>query len=740
MKPRAFVVMPFNQRSIEIVNTSALSGPLAAGTEPQTLLVDFDSVWNDLIKPALELAGCEAFRADSEISAGDIRTDMFFELVTADYVVADLSITNANVYYELGIRDGVCSRGAFIIDGGWPLARPFDVAQDRSFRYNGKLFEVESQNHHDHPDGHGARGAHSKPAGHAAGSHEATGGHTSEEAGLSSDAALKAAKLNEARKLADVFQRAFRSDFADTGSPLYSHLSGLKSANWENIDTSRARAFGSLQSDWQERVRRAQELNRPGHILTIAEYAPTRMHRTRILSEAAIALIGLERFAVAEDVLEQVLQVSPEDSKAQLYLAIARLNNGDLQGAEHQLRTMLRQHDTDPWTNMALGYVYRLLWHLTWRNAPNPRERAKESPRMLLESIGSFCKVHTLHADQYRSGYNALLLIAVAQDLFADEIKVPLSVFDPQSMTTVVRYVATSARQQAQENGDYEEQFWSSVALSGLELLADRKSECLQHMRDACETPASTLFDLRLMEERAKFLLALEFKTDILTRVLDIVQQSLKDKAPTDECKRVIVFHGHPLDKSDAERVLPPAIQQPVHSQITGAITEWNIGPGDLAICSACTECDVFFGEQCLERGARVRVLLLEPTKIDLVQELSDPDFGEWANRRSAFLARVTRNDDLWFHHTELGRAVDATSLAERHSRWIMNTARIDAERATSTTGPCLYGLALSDGSLNVDKPEDSSYFVAEIRKSVRYQGVAKVIDLRAIKETSLRS
>src|SRR5580704_13420415 len=109
------------------------------------LKIDFDRVYRELIVPALQRADCEPFRANSEISAGDIRTDMFFELVTADYVVADLSIPNANVYYELGIRDGVCSRGAFIIDGGWPVARPFDVAQDRSFQYDGKLFEVPQQ-------------------------------------------------------------------------------------------------------------------------------------------------------------------------------------------------------------------------------------------------------------------------------------------------------------------------------------------------------------------------------------------------------------------------------------------------------------------------------------------------------------------------------------------------------------------------------------------------------------------
>ena len=31
---------------------------------------------------------------------GDIRTDMFFELVTADIVIADVSAPNVNVFYE----------------------------------------------------------------------------------------------------------------------------------------------------------------------------------------------------------------------------------------------------------------------------------------------------------------------------------------------------------------------------------------------------------------------------------------------------------------------------------------------------------------------------------------------------------------------------------------------------------------------------------------------------------------
>ena len=128
MRARAFVAMPFGTRDV----------PSLADGQP-LVRVDFDELYELLIAPALREAGCEPFRADEEPGAGDIRTDMFFELVTADLVVADISILNPNVFYELGVRHGVAERGVFMIAAGWSR-RPFDVAPDRTFGYDGSLF------------------------------------------------------------------------------------------------------------------------------------------------------------------------------------------------------------------------------------------------------------------------------------------------------------------------------------------------------------------------------------------------------------------------------------------------------------------------------------------------------------------------------------------------------------------------------------------------------------------------
>jgi hypothetical protein len=65
----------------------------------------------------LESAGFDVFRADEELRAGDIRTDMFQELLLADLVVAELSIDNPNVWYELGVRHALRARGVIQLQG-----------------------------------------------------------------------------------------------------------------------------------------------------------------------------------------------------------------------------------------------------------------------------------------------------------------------------------------------------------------------------------------------------------------------------------------------------------------------------------------------------------------------------------------------------------------------------------------------------------------------------------------------
>ena len=68
------------------------------------VVVDFDQIYNEAIKPAIEQCGLEAHRGDEERTGGIIHNAMIARLLLLEFVVADPTLTNANVFYELRIR------------------------------------------------------------------------------------------------------------------------------------------------------------------------------------------------------------------------------------------------------------------------------------------------------------------------------------------------------------------------------------------------------------------------------------------------------------------------------------------------------------------------------------------------------------------------------------------------------------------------------------------------------------
>lgn len=116
-KPLCFILMPFGKK------------PNPAGA-----LIDFDRVYGDLIAPAVKEADLEPLRADEETAGGIIHKPMFERLILCPFAVADLTLANANVFYELGIRH------AFRPWSTVPIIAednrlPFDVQMLRTIHY-----------------------------------------------------------------------------------------------------------------------------------------------------------------------------------------------------------------------------------------------------------------------------------------------------------------------------------------------------------------------------------------------------------------------------------------------------------------------------------------------------------------------------------------------------------------------------------------------------------------------------
>src|SRR2546426_11394109 len=117
MKPFCFVLMPFGQK-----------------TDAAGLSINFDAVYEQLIKPAVVEAGLEPIRADEEQVGGIIHKPMFERLILCEYAVADLTTANANVFYELGVRHAVRPASTVLLFAG-NSRLPFDVAPLRAMPY-----------------------------------------------------------------------------------------------------------------------------------------------------------------------------------------------------------------------------------------------------------------------------------------------------------------------------------------------------------------------------------------------------------------------------------------------------------------------------------------------------------------------------------------------------------------------------------------------------------------------------
>jgi t-SNARE complex subunit (syntaxin) len=120
-QPIAFVVMPFRTK------------PTGVGASGVPAEVDFDALWQRVYFPLLTRLGYQAVRADSDVG-GLIISEMIQRLALADLVVADLTLPNANVYYEVGVRHAAKRVGCVLVAADWskPL---FDLQQIRQLRF-----------------------------------------------------------------------------------------------------------------------------------------------------------------------------------------------------------------------------------------------------------------------------------------------------------------------------------------------------------------------------------------------------------------------------------------------------------------------------------------------------------------------------------------------------------------------------------------------------------------------------
>ena len=675
MQPHAFVVMPFGRKE-------ARAATPATDTEPAkpALEVDFDLVYKELVGPAIAHARCQPFRADQEAGAGDIRTDMFYELVTADVVVADISVLNPNVFYELGIRHGVAARGVFMIHGGWSR-RPFDVAPDRTFGYDGKLLNAAKDQR---------------------------------------DEAWSQAVAAEAVRLGGVLRAALEVDLQTTGSPVYKELPGLKAVDWSNIGTARAKYFGDVFADWRSRVDVAKSDGWPGDILTLADEAPTRFHRLKLLWHGADALCSMQRFEAALPVLRDLVALDPEHRDAQTRLGLVLGRTGRVNEAKVHMQAMVDkfQHDTE--AHGILGRVYKDLWRLEWKDEPTLEGRqqsAVAASGFIASAVGSYDKAARRRFDYY-NGVNVVSFVRLLEHLgeATGELPADHGVEDVDDLSSVVRFAATNTI--ATAGLAVPDGIWAAATLGELELVSGRGAEAAKHYRDAAYAPGTSYFNVGSMLGQVDLFEELGFQpaaVAVVKKLLTSRRAALQKrigglKESTPRSGKVVVGSGHMVDDpaKHREERFPARKVDAVRERIAAQLDAWHVGAGDLAICGGARGADILFGELCADRGAELWLMLPLPDAEFREESVRLPD-SDWEDRY--FALRQRPGVKTFWQHERLKAPPKGASVFARNNVWMLNTARVEVDDPSH-----LFALLVWDGKPSGYGPGGTADFVARVK------------------------
>ena len=171
---------------------------------------------------------------------------------------------------------------------------------------------------------------------------------------------------------------------------------------------------------------------------------------------------------------------------------------------------------------------------------------------------------------------------------------------------------------------------------------------------------------------------------------------------------KVAICSGHMIDAPDRkEPRFPQSKVEAVRAEIAQQLARWEIGPHDLAICGGACGADLLFAEECLRRGAQIRLLLAEPVD-DFVRHSVRHSGEDWVRRFHA----VREKADVEILPADSGDASNDTSIYGRTNLWMIETAQAESVRPQK-----ICALLVWDEKPTGDGPGGTSDFEEKVRQ-----------------------
>ena len=573
---RAFIIRPF-------------------GTKNE---INFDQVEKDLIDPALNRLDITG-RTTMEIRRqGNIRLDMFQRLLTADVVIADISIQNANVYYELGVRHALRGKHTFMIRArGADLKTddvPFDLKTDRYLTYDG---------------------------------------------------------LNPATSIDDLaagLKQTLNAKQQD--SPVFQMLPDL-------AEQDRAQ-FLPIPLDFREEVERATEKKELGDLELLAAEARGFEWEFEGLRLVGRAQFKLKAFEGARGTWEGIRKNDDLDVEANKALGTIYQRLGDLTSSDLALKRVLSRKGLEPKERAEVRALVasnaKTRWTGEWSKVASLPERQKKALRspFLKDTLGAYEAAFNEDLNHFYSGINTLhmltfevklaeLLPEVWAEPFDDDADAPRELesrkkqIQKLSASVDLSLKSTIERNKREEKTD----IWAEISQAELCFLTSNKPGRVSNLyRDALAGAQD--FDTDSVRRQVNLYKQLGLIPENVQAVLDVLDGTagLVPPPPESTPRRVILFTGHRIDAPNRpEPRFPPSKVDVATEKIAEAVASEQKVSGGIAygVAGCASGGDIIFHKVCEEMGIPTRIFLALPRELYIRASVAPagPDWVEDFNR-----------------------------------------------------------------------------------------------------------
>ncbi len=569
--------------------------------------IDFDRVESELIDPALQGFRITGRTTGDSLKQGNIRTEMFQRLLTADLVIVDISISNANVFYELGIRHALRGKRTFMIRGSSadiPTDEvPFDLRTDRYLSY---------------------------------------------------DPANPASAL---QRLTEGLRQTFLSD--DKDSPVFQLL--------PDLEEQEAAHFLVVPGDFQEEVERAQAQEKiryqRGDLKLLQTEVAGFQWEVEGLRLVARAQYYKKAFEDARDTWEAVRNNNPDDKEANTLLGTIYQRLGDLTESNIALQRVLKnERSIPPERAEAYSLIGRNLkerWKSDWINLPvDERAAAALRSPLLKKSYEEYRKGFIEDLNHYYSGVNALGLLTTATSLaealpgvwnetFEDDAEGERELRKLKEELTKLSggvklslEAAKSCIERAQEKD-----MWLSITFADLACLTSKRPS---YVADLYRRALANAQDLEIDSVRRQLSLyeQLGVVTANVAEALKAIPAPKIDEKPDEKPPNVLLFTGHRIDSptrpnprfpASKEEVARQAIKEKVEAEVKRAAGNKVIG-----ISGGASGGDILFHEVCEELNIPTILYLAMPEAQYKIESVQDSGH-QWAERFDKLYERLPR-------------------------------------------------------------------------------------------------